>query len=697
MQLPFIRTWLITLGFLCVLIPAVSGGAESPVPVAPLKVSVTPTEIRFAWTIQPAASVGIRELPLQTQSDPAKDAATVWTGQSTSSSASIARFDGNRDRLFAKFALFDAASGKTIGDPQCVTDFRALPVREHSLKRPTGKKGLGCITDLSDCKPLGVQHAKEDIDIAGLLDWSNPSPTLTFDFEGRKVGLHPHAVQALDSRIKGMSDLGINVIGCLLNSVPRNADQKSPLIHPRTDPAQVPMGLAAFNTATADGVFYYRAIVHWLIERYTQPDEAHGRMTSLIIGNELQSHWTWYNMGEARQDEVIRDYSTALRIADLAARSVHRDFHIYISMEHHWSLRGESEDPLREIAGMDLIHGIAEISRHEGNFPWHVAFHPYPENLFEPRFWNDTTAPFRLDAPRITFKNLEVLAEFLRQPEYLYEGRPRLIALTEQGFHCSNKPDSAEVQAAAYAYAFKRIEAIPGIELFIYHRHVDHPKEGGLNLGLREYDPSKPGGMGRQRLIWEVFQKAGTPKEDAAFAFALPIVGRKDWTDLIASHIEKSRPGGTAPSSDVVFDFVAERRTAGVTNTLALELKRVTKSAGWLATALQQHPNATGASHVEWHVKLPAAQAGKRLVLSTTALLNHPESHGIHFAIQIEGKKQWEKTAAPMESAPVELDLTDSASHEITVDFEVNPIHGSQYAWATWIEPRIVWKSITPN
>lgn len=306
-------------------------------------------------------------------------------------------------------------------------------------------------------------------------------------------------------------------------------------MHPGTVVKKVPVGPAAFNTATADGLFYYRAIVHWLIERYTQADERHGRLTGMVVGNEIQSHWSWYHLGETTDDVVLREYLVALRIADLTARSLHRDFRIYLSMEHHWTIRGEGGNPRRAMRGIDLLRGVAERARREGDFPWHVGFHPYPEDLFEARFWQDKTAPLRFDAPRITFKNLEVIAAFLRQPEFIFEGRPRHIALTEQGFNCRKKPDGEHIQAAAFAYALKRVEAIPEIESFIYHRHVDHPNEGGLRLGLREHDGSADlEGMGRKRLIWEVFQKAGTPAEAAAFSFALPIVGREDWSNLVA-------------------------------------------------------------------------------------------------------------------------------------------------------------------
>jgi len=41
-------------------------------------------------------------------------------------------------------------------------------------------------------------------------------------------------------------------------------------------------------------------------------------------------------------------------------------------------------------------------------------------------------------------------------------------------------------------------------------------------------------GIGRARKIW-VVQKPGTPEEDSASAFALPVIGRKNWSDVIAT------------------------------------------------------------------------------------------------------------------------------------------------------------------
>ena len=102
------------------------------------------------------------------------------------------------------------------------------------------------------------------------------------------------------------------------------------------------------------------------------------------------------------------------------------------------------------------------------------------------------------------------------------------MILSEQGFHTPAGPDGEVIQAAAYCAAYKRVEQLDGIDAFILHRHVDHPHEGGLLLGLRSLEPGD-GESRRKKLIYECFRAADTPEWEKAFEFALPIVGKEAW------------------------------------------------------------------------------------------------------------------------------------------------------------------------
>ena len=187
---------------------------------------------------------------------------------------------------------------------------------------------------------------------------------------------------------------------------------------------------------------------------------------------------------------------------------------VFVSVTHSWA-RPNSRSETKNLAGKHLLEGLTAASRAGGDFGWEVAHHPYPQNLFEPRFWNDSLAMFGFDTPQITFKNVEVLPAWLRRPENLVDGQPRGVILSEQGFHTPEGGDGEEVQAAAYALAHHRIERIGGIDAFILHRHVDVRGEGGLLLGVRHLAPrdgSKP--YGERKRSWFTFASrphAGLP------------------------------------------------------------------------------------------------------------------------------------------------------------------------------------------
>lgn len=648
----------------------------------PLQVAITPDEVRFQWTTPRSGTVEIRELPLHTDADLQYESRSVWKGDAATGSASISRRDGARDRLFAKFALGDGSA------PQHVTDFSALPRRSHTLGSLASKKGLTCALDLADATALGCTQVNQNIDLGGLLDWQSAEPKMHFEYEGRRFGLRPVAVARLDADLLAAHAAGMRVTGILLNYVRAQTLRNSPLLHPLTDPATVTAGPSAFNTATADGMLTYRALVHWLVERYTQADAAHGWLAGLVVGNEVQSHWTWYHMGLAEPELVIREYTAAVRAADLVTRSMLTDFPIYLSLEHHWTLPA-SDDPQKGFTAVEILEGVNTSAKSEGDFPWHLAFHPYPENLGNPRFWADKSAPLRFDAPRITFKNLEVLPAFLAQSRFLYEGKPRRIALTEQGFHCPAKEDGESVQAAAYALAWKKVQSLPSIESFLYHRHVDHPHEDGLHCGVREHDgSSNVNGIGRPRKIWEVMQKAATQKEDDAFAFALPIVGRSDWKEVVAARFDPPRES-KREHGRVVFDFVLHREEAQRDNVQAVELRKLGPPDEVQERGLLQHPKPNGRGRLTWHVPIPA-EANRRCLLVFDALLNNAQSRGARFAVEIDGREIFSRDLQGGERAPALLDLAEWQGREVSIALAVEALADPANDWTTWVAPRIV-------
>jgi hypothetical protein len=395
------------------------------------------------------------------------------------------------------------------------------------------KKGLQ-VQMVDDAIALGIRHAALNVDIANLIK-PRPEPMdLIWRMEGVDYAFKKGVVHSLDAQVKPLSDAGVIVSFILLAYQNADPEVNALMLHPNYDP-KCPNRLAAFNTSTESGINHFKACIQFLAARYSGSNAPHGKAWNFIVGNEVNSHWFWYNRGRTTMENVADDYLKAVRLCHGAVRKASANMRVFISLEHHWGIRypGGSED--QAFAGKNFLDYFARRAKEGGDFDWAIAYHPYPENLFECRTWNDKSAVNDFNSPRITFKNLEVLPRYLSQERLLYDGKPRRIILSEQGFHSGPGERDELNQAAAYCYAYYKVSRMPSIDSFILHRHVDHGHEGGLNLGLWRRDPknSFPATPLAKKKIYEVFKAADTPAWESAFEFALPIIGIRKWQEVV--------------------------------------------------------------------------------------------------------------------------------------------------------------------
>ncbi|MDB6055875.1 MAG: hypothetical protein JWN25_3398 [Verrucomicrobiales bacterium] len=399
----------------------------------------------------------------------------------------------------------------------------------------SSKKGLQ-VQMVDDAVALGIKHAALNVDFSSLTLLQAGPSSIAHVFEGTEYFFSSGYLNGLDQQVKRLSDNSILVNLIILNY--DHGDAKTNVLrHPHYDPS-CPNHLGAFNLSTAEGIGHYKATIDFLASRYGAMNAEHGRVWGFIVGNEVNSHWEWYNLGNASVKEFVEDYIDAVRLCEFYSKKQLWNSRTYISLEHHWNMAGGGKGATNHyFKGKDMVDQFASQSEEMGGFAWNLAFHPYPENLFECRTWNDKTALPGFDTPRITFKNIEQLPAYFKRPVQLFHNSPRHIILSEQGFHSVNTPQGETNQAAAYAYAYYKIAHLDGIDSFILHRHVDHGMEGGLNLGLwtrntRSRSQSEPE---RKKLIYEVFEHADKPDWQDYFRFALPVIGIKSWEDLLDS------------------------------------------------------------------------------------------------------------------------------------------------------------------
>ena len=57
---------------------------------------------------------------------------------------------------------------------------------------------------------------------------------------------------------------------------------------------------------------WFKAWSEFLADRYGAPGFPHGRVANFIVGNEVNSHWDWANMGHVSMEQFAQDYERAV-------------------------------------------------------------------------------------------------------------------------------------------------------------------------------------------------------------------------------------------------------------------------------------------------------------------------------------------------------------------------------------------------
>ena len=443
----------------------------------------------------------------------------------------LPRHDGPRDRLLSRFAVarrqgasWELLSGAHYAD-------QVQPRWNLPVPTPHGRKGLGGYSldrPQSDLADLGIGYVTVNLVLNALFATTPAAGWSPFDYAGRTYYANDQAIARFDQTFARLAQDGIITSVIVLIGQPGGAPAGSYsrlLTHPDADPSGI---YVMPDVTTWAGVEAYCAGLDYLARRYSDPDGGHGRVHHWILHNEVNAGWIWTNAGEKSAAQYMDLYQRSLRCAWLIARQYDPGAKVFVSLEHHWTMKQSPQCH----PGRDLLDCLLTQCAVEGDFAWALAHHPYPQNLFEPRVWADTQVRSDFDTPKITFRNMEVLDAWVRQPRALYHGRPRTIHLTEQGL---NSRDYSEkelaAQAAGMAYTWAKLKRLPSIEAFQYHNWVDNRGEGGLRIGLRKF-PDEPGDPNGRKPIWYVYQALDTPREAEATAFALPIIGIKSWDEV---------------------------------------------------------------------------------------------------------------------------------------------------------------------
>lgn len=451
---------------------------------------------------------------------------------------SIPRFSEiGRDRLTNRFAIISLSeSGHQLQSYPKWAD-SVLAERSMPRLRPSNLKGLGGLEYKEgifddDLDTLGVTAGTVNIDLGGLIADASSANTIEYKHQNKTWYFHAGSVERFDDLLKKLSDKDIVMSAILLIS--KNSGS---LVHPEYKTAGIYSMANLSDQASSD---LFRATVSFLAERYSRPDKKYGWISHWIIFNEVDFGWVWTNMGEQPMSVYMDTYERAMRLVWLETRRFNPTAEVFVSLTHHWDY--SPSDSLRTYPPREILDRLALYSEKAGDYGWAIAYHPYPQSLLRPRTWEDSSTTNSFDSPYITPKNIEVLDAYLHQPQFLHDGAVRTVILSEQGYHTPDYSESSMLdKAAAIAYTWAKITELESVESFHYHRWVDHPKEGGLKVGLRTLpSPDKPFGE-RKEPAFTLFSKLETPQQEAEAAPLKAIIGIEYWSDILvqASEITK--------------------------------------------------------------------------------------------------------------------------------------------------------------
>jgi len=442
----------------------------------------------------------------------------------------LPRYHDGRDRLTHRFAIAtkNKETSTLIGAAQWATDVSAAAERSMPRLYPSNKKGLGGIEwkdgIMNDLEDLGITSITVNLLLHDLLEETpEGQKTIEFKHDSRTWHYNPATVAEWDKVIQWASDRDIVVSAILLIT-------EGPLQHPDYDPA----GLYAMpNLTDLESTDAYRAILSFIAERYSRPDKEYGWISHWILHNEIDYAWTWTNMGEQVIEVYLEHYIRSMRLAWLEARRYNPTAEVFMSLTHSWDTK--PSNTLRAYPPRRLVELLNEYNAAEGDFHWGLAYHPYPSSLLDPRTWNDPKTSFAYNTTYITPRNIEVLDAFMHKPEMLYKGEHvRTVLLSEQGFHTSEYTEEQfTIQSAAFAYTWQKILPLKSIETFHNHRWVDHPREGGLKLGVRtlpDIANGKPFGV--RKPAFDVFAALETDRAAEVTEPLKAIIGITEWSEV---------------------------------------------------------------------------------------------------------------------------------------------------------------------
>jgi len=458
------------------------------------------------------------------------------------------RYADGYDLLIARFTV--TLDGGDVEGVCYVTDVSADVSRGCKARPPVGKPlGTWVTCPGEDVDYLGLGGMMTEINLAWILTLSPSQDDIPHLWNGVTYHFDRSMMETYDRLMGPCVARGIPCLVRLINRFSyrlkgSEAALREVIGHPCYEDTGFSEQMSAFNLTDEAGLDAFCACVDFLCARYADPASPLFCSVVMDVGNEINAQAVWHNCGPMSCADYMEEYTEQLRLAHLIGRKYHALHRVDVSFDHYFAVPYRP-DPLRYYPARECLWRLAEISRRDGDFPWGISAHPYPEDLTKPDFYHDRTATFDLDTPRITMKNVELWQALSTHPALTYRGLPRVVVFDEQGFHTDyDDPESENKGAYAFVLLWQKLKRCPAVEQFLINRYTDMPMgdEGGLHLGLR-YEEGYADEQhlfihpGPYKRICAAIRAMGTEEEGSWVAEARDYIGAELFDELLTPDV----------------------------------------------------------------------------------------------------------------------------------------------------------------
>lgn len=392
--------------------------------------------------------------------------------------------DAGADRIASGFAVavFDSARNSYtsvsdciayISNPEELADNKQEYPKLHSIKGVYAE-------NLTDAVTLGVSHTVIDLAIEDYLLLSGDGAAVLHNFYGESYYFDRDAVEQLDKKIIGYSDLGINIyLRVYLGSAYSELEEGyRSLSYPSTEAGREYYSINVNDPSAAKA---FCAFVDLITERYTREDRLYGFAPSLILGRGENSAHLGNSQSELLAGEYVEDYAVAARMAHNILRSNYANGRFYISTDKYLSSSRGAE----HMSATSFVVAFSGAAHRQGDYAWNVSTELSAPVATNDRIWYDTE-----NTTVLTPNNLSALTEgLLSRVELLYDGNMRHAVISDFELYCQKESEASEFnQAASYAYTYYRAVADGKIEALIYSTVCDTESR---STGLRFENATK--------------------------------------------------------------------------------------------------------------------------------------------------------------------------------------------------------------